>query len=482
MSETFHWPEKALQLAERLPLSSLHPGVTRWLDGRSWGPVTGVACSGGADSLCLLLLLWAHYPDRRKGLLALHFDHRLRGEESREDAAFVKEVAEGLGIGIRLGAWERAGADPVSEDSARRARFDFLLRELGEEGNFLFLGHQRDDIVESQLMRLSRGSGTAGLAAPRPVQIFNENRVRLRPLLTLEGRTIRCLLDELRIPYRQDASNERPGFYRNRIRLTLLPAWQEQSPFDVSAGAAASRELLEEDDDALRTWLRELMPAPLAGKPLDLRPLTGKPRALVRRALREWTLVEQVDGNLSKRAFERLLDFALAKEPCRVSAGPGVFLESDGSGLWRKAFPKTLPAAFFEDPWPLPLHGMLFLPGGKSLQARVFALDSATRACILSGRVESQTTAYADWRGGRLSVRHWQPGDRFRPLGAPGTRKLQDIFVDRKIPEAERYSLPVVLLDSQILWTPHLPPAESARINDGTKSVVRLTYTCGKAV
>lgn len=476
------WPSKALELGERLPPAAWHPQVLDWVQRHPAPRTAGVACSGGADSLCLLLLLWAHLPEWRSRLKVLHFDHRLRGEASRADARFVEDVARSLDLRVRTGTWNRAEGESGSEDAARRARFSFMQRELsGETEKNLFLGHQRDDIVESQLMRLSRGSGTGGLAAPRPVHALADGRVHLRPLLALEGTTIRRVLGELGIPFRIDVSNDGLGFYRNRIRLEVIPLWQKQSPFDVSGGGASSRELLQEDDDALEVWLRETVPVPVAGADFDLRPLEGKPRALLRRALREWTLVEGVAENLSRVAFEQLLEAAADGKSLRASAGTGVFLDLE-AGYLRKERPLAGRAPVFGEPWPLPPGGTIFFPAGRELRAEVFPLDPATRSFILRGEVDEKTTAFARWEGGALRVRHRESGDRFRPLGAPGSRKLQDIFVDMKIPEVERHSFPVVLLDSQILWMPSLPPAEAFKINATTKLVVRLTYNCGEAV
>jgi tRNA(Ile)-lysidine synthase len=413
----------------------------------------------------------------------LHFDHRLRGEESAGDARFVAEVASALGLAFRSGSWERGEESAEGEERAREARFAFLKRELGWNGErLLCLGHQQDDIVESQLMRLSRGSGTAGLAAPRPVHIFSDGRIHLRPLLKLTGANLRSGLNALGIPSRWDASNERMSFYRNRIRAEVLPLWQKHSPFDIVSGVAAARELLQEDDEALEVWLREFIPAPMGGRSLDLQPLIGKPQALTRRALREWIGAEGLSENLSKAAVDRLLAAAVSQRACRMSAGRKVLIELTEDGRLHCQVGIDRPRPLFQGQWPLPIGGVIFLPGGKELAARTFDLDPALREAIMKGRIESGTTGFLRGNGEPLWVRHRKKGDRFRPLGSPGSRKLQDIFIDMKIPELERPLIPVVLRDAEIAWTPHSPPAEACKIDATTKTVVRLTYTWGKAL
>ena len=184
------WPAAAARLAAAIPTSRLRPEVLAWARSRPPREGWAAAFSGGADSLCLLLLLWAHWPERRSRLRALHFNHRLRGAASAADARFCGRVCRALGIGFSAGSW--SGARPeASAAAARSARFAFIDREMRRRRlRALWLGHQQDDVAETQLMRLARGSGTAGLAAPRPVQDGPSGRRHLRPLLDLKKREI----------------------------------------------------------------------------------------------------------------------------------------------------------------------------------------------------------------------------------------------------------------------------------------------------
>jgi tRNA(Ile)-lysidine synthase len=199
------------------------------------------------------------------------------------------------------GEWSEARKG-ASEAEARAARMTFFAAK----SRVLWLGHQQDDIAETMLMRLARGSGTAGLAAPRPVQVMPGARTHLRPLLTLKKTEIVAALSAVAVPWREDASNRGDVFLRNRIRRDVLPAWISAVQRDALAGAARSRELLDEDDAALEAWLAELRPLRASGW-LDLAVLRHKPRALVRRALHRWVLAESRVGELSRQAFEMLL-------------------------------------------------------------------------------------------------------------------------------------------------------------------------------
>jgi tRNA(Ile)-lysidine synthase len=321
-------PEAAARLAALLPRNRLDAAVVQWAEASSRRAPWSVAFSGGADSLALLLLVWAHWPERRRTLRVLHFDHRLRGAESRADAAFCRRVAVALGVRYISGTWAgtREGA---SEALARAARMAFLEKHA----RIVWLGHQQDDIAETMLMRIARGSGTGGLAAPRPVQTLPRGRVHVRPLLALKKDEIVAALRAVGITWRVDSTNETEQFFRNRIRRNVLPLWADAAQRDALAGAARSRLLLEEDDVALESWLNELNTTTTPGR-LLLEPLYGKPRALLRRALHRWLMSEPRAGEISRGAFDALLNALERRQKTRHSIGRHGFALTDGRELW----------------------------------------------------------------------------------------------------------------------------------------------------
>jgi tRNA(Ile)-lysidine synthase len=285
-----------------------------------------VALSGGADSLALLLLLWAHWPERRGRLVALHFNHRLRGRAAEADAKFCARVCAGLGVPLRVGDWRRARRSRAlpSEAAARAARQAFFAREMGRLGaRLLWLAHQQDDVAETMLMRLARGSGTDGLAAPRPVQPQGDGRVYLRPLLTVKKAELTAALRAAGAGWREDATNAGDDYFRNRIRRAVLPAWTKAAERDALAGAALARERLEEDNAALEAWLDRLVP--VKHRQLDLAKLAGLPRAIWRRALHRWLRVVRPDTDLSRQGFEQLLALMERGRLSRFSLGVSGF-------------------------------------------------------------------------------------------------------------------------------------------------------------
>lgn len=305
-----NWPRAAAALAAAIPKERMHPAAVKWAGGggttarASWA----VAFSGGADSLALLLMLWAHWPERRARLVALHFDHRLRGRASAADAKFCQTVCAALSVKFSAGVWTDA-REGSSEAEARTARFDFFQRELSRRRiRALWFGHQQDDIAETMLMRLARGSGSAGLSAPRPVHEMPADRVHVRPLLTLKKDELIAALRDAGAVWREDASNGTGDYFRNRIRHDVIPSWAAAATGrDALAGAALSRELIGEDDAALEAWVDALAPLSAAGRRLDVKVLHGKPRAVVRRALHRWLAAQRDTGDLSRQGFAALL-------------------------------------------------------------------------------------------------------------------------------------------------------------------------------
>ena len=335
-SEPLDWWLRAGSLAERIPLGALHPATLAATRGGGVASRSrwAVALSGGCDSVALLLLLWAHWPARRDRLVALHFNHGLRGRSSDDDAQFCRSLCRALGISFRSQRWKRPTARPVSEAEARDARFDFFRRAMQQDHcRVLWLGHHQDDVAETLVMRLGRGSGLAGLVAPRPVQLSHDKIVRLRPFLTLSKKALVEHLKWLGIPWREDESNQTDQFLRNRVRNHVLPAWLAVEPGrDIVAGMAASRELLQEDADALDSLSASI--GALHRSRLDLKKLEGAPKALVRRLLYKWKLsLKERCGDLSKQGFEALLAAVIAQRNTRLSIGTSGFAVIQGFTL-----------------------------------------------------------------------------------------------------------------------------------------------------
>jgi tRNA(Ile)-lysidine synthase len=438
------------------------------------GEPVAVACSGGADSVALVCALWAHLPEVRGRWLVLHFDHGLRGRDSTADARFVAQLARGLGERSLVERWQRTGPAEAgaSEAGARDARFAFFARAMAEAGaRVLVLGHQADDVIETMLMRLIRGSATGGLAAPRPVHRRGDGTVRVRPLLALEGAEVREALRAARTPWREDATNAGDMYLRNRLRRRVVPALRGAAGRELAGGFLAARQAIEDDDAALDQWVDEV-----AG-PADARQwpaLADKPRALARRAVHRWLLAVGLTGDLGRIAVDALIETVAEGGRLRLSAGTGRFVTFDGRQL------RVEVAGRESCGWGagcVLAVGSEVAKAGAVVRARLVRLTAALRRDILAGRFPPTQTVFLAAPAGPFIIRCRQPGDRYRPLGAPGRVRLQDILVNRKIPRELRDTLPVVCdPQNSPLWVPGLPPADDRAVRPGTKLVLQLTY------
>ena len=482
-----NWRKAAEQLARALPLERLHGRVLAWLKdaGRTKEP-WAAAVSGGADSVALLLLVWAHFPQTRKRLTVLHYDHATRAE-SAADGEFVQGLAKSLGV--KCVTARRAGLDSDGSEAALRdARWAFFRERLqATGGRLVFLGQQRDDIVETMLMRLARGSGPGGLSAPRPVKVFADGVVALRPLLDIGAEELRAALREAGAAWREDSSNALDTYLRNRLRRQVVPAWRAAvGERDLAAGVARSRGLLEEDDEALEAVAQALLAKPKRGEPLKLAGLAGQPRAAWRRVLRRWLETQALGENISAAAFEELQNALMAGESGRWSAGRSCWLEArDGVLLARCGAPKKSVKKSWKSV-KLVAGKPARLPDGGLLYCTVVEDSAVLVEALKAGRLEAARhacLALADGESPKLQARAWRPGDRYRPLGAPGRRKLLDLFTDKKIAGEERFMLPVVCSgDGQPVWVPGLAPAESRRVKPGARRALWLTYRPAKPI
>jgi len=459
-----------------VPTSLTHPDALRAAASRlsrlppappSSGPVA-VAVSGGADSVYLLCALWADDALRPR-LRVLHFDHRVRGEASAEDARFVVALCGALDVPCVIGA--RAGQGAATEADLRAARDAFFAEQRAALGfALLCTAHHLDDVVENALMRLARGAGLAGLAAPRVLQDFRDGHRRWRPLIQA-GLTKAGLLAALRsggIPWREDATNTLPVAARNRVRAWLAEGGDAALGQGYAGGFARSARIIGEAQSALAEWARELGCVVDAAGRMPVGPLKGKPVALVQECLRSF-LHEHGVAEPGANSLLPLAEAIVAGSEAQ-SVVRGRVVRVKGMAL---VLPDEAPPAFgpaercLPAGWPDEESGLL---------AEVVEVDEALWARLSRGDISPTREAYVVAPAGPLAWRGRTEGDRYQPLGSPGSAKLSDLLINRKIPAEQREALPVVLSAGSILWVPGLPPAESARLAGPTKGALRLTW------
>jgi tRNA(Ile)-lysidine synthase len=440
-----------------------------------------VALSGGADSVALLLLLREL---ERDGVLAVagaaHLNHQLRGAEADEDEAFCAALAARVGVPFvaeRVDVAARACAQKRSiEDAARAVRYDFLERAAdGLSAAVIAVAHTREDQAETFLLRLLRGSGTRGLAAIQP----RAGRV-VRPLLDVARQDLRAYLASSGQPFREDASNADVAIPRNRVRHELIPYLESHFSPAVTDVLARDAALARQDEEFLRgeaiKLAGEIVLRDVAVR-IDVAGLSRAPRALSSRVVQ--AALQRLAGSKSITFdhVERVLALADgAGEGCAVSL-PGQFaVRAGGTIVLRPGRSRSTAGA----------NSFVFslsIPGEVELGPQRLAVaaqpappqrDSTVRPRKWTGR-GTEVGVAAGALELPLAVRSRRPGDRFRPLGAPGHRKLQDFLVDRKVPRDDRDSLPLVVDGrDRIVWVVGHAVAEDFRVTDPSRGVLFL--------
>jgi tRNA(Ile)-lysidine synthase len=439
-----------------------------------------VAASGGQDSLALVLIL-AHLAEELEIELAVaHFDHRLRSlEEARDDEASVRDVASSLRLTFATGSGDvRARARrrrESPEEAARNLRFAFLRREARRlKARVVALGHTRNDRAETVLLHVLRGSGLDGLIGLRPRSSwpFGRGPVLARPLLQVtRAETLRYCREMGSAP-REDSTNLLRDATRNRLRHDVLPDLRQFNPrldealCRLGEAAADAVNDLEVATDGRWRALASLEDEAVVFPRRDFASLTPAIRArLVQRAVRHLAGPQALLEAIHIAAVED----ALAKRRGRVSLPEGLTASAGLRDVRLSLTSRTLRSPIPEVSLAVP--GRTVLPGWSAVAEIVRPPPAETRL-----RTRFEAWLDADAIGQRLVVRSRLPGDRLRPLGLGGEKKLQDLLVDAKVPREEREDVPVVCASWGVAWVVGHRMDERAALREGSSSALWLRF------
>lgn len=434
-----------------------------------------VGLSGGADSVALLHLLRALAEDGSVTLAAAaHFNHALR-PEADADEGFCRDLCATLGVPFvaeRAPVRDLARASGLSiEAAARRERYACLERvRLAHAGDRIAVAHTADDQAETVLLRLLRGAGTRGLRG-----VLWRRGAVVRPLLNCRRDGLRAWLRDSGHSWREDASNLDLTVPRNRIRHELLPLLAACYQPAVVRVLARTAEVACGEDALLEQLAAEggapLMARVPGGLRLRRAGLAALPLALARRVVRRALVAADARHAPDLADVAMVLAIAGADGPGSADvAGLRVERFSRDAVLLIKA-PGTATVALPERALPVP--GVVDLPEigpGCRLRAEWPIMQADPRKTGIQARLRGSIA-------GPLVVRGRRPGDRIRPVGLGGTKKVQDVLVDRKVPRVERDLVPVVTdAAGRLLWVAgHALDADSAAPAAGDDVIV-LTF------
>lgn len=412
-----------------------------------------LAVSGGMDSMFMMRLF------SQSSFLAgvAHCNFKLRGEESDQDQEFVKQEAEKLKLPfytVSFSTESYAGRRKISTQmAARELRYEWFEQLARKEGYPLIaVAHHLNDLVETMLINLIRGTGPAGMHG-----IFPKKGNIIRPLLAFTREEIAAEVRRQAIPYREESSNASDKYLRNRLRHQVIPVFQELNPNLEHTFAANARHFLEAEQ------LIDQHIAPY--------------RELIKRDNESWRLPcqaleeQKISGSV---LFHLLRPFGFnaatisgIMEACRAQSGKQFFspthrLVKDRDDLIISPLPATGNGDDDRQGSPASLFDELF--EGEAMDAKDLAFgDGNTSAFLDMDKLQFP-----------LEARYWKKGDRFHPLGMNGRKKLSDFFVDLKIPLQVKEQIPLVLSGGEIAWVAGYRIAHPFRVTTLTKKVYRI--------
>lgn len=413
------------------------------------------AVSGGADSVALLRVLAA----LGCNCIAAHCNFHLRGDEADRDEAFVRKLCHDLGIELRCTDFDvdayKKSHGVSTEMACRELRYEWFERQRAALGcSVIAVAHHRDDNIETFFLNLVRGSGITGLAGIKPC-----NGKIVRPLLGSSRDEIINYLETLGQDYVTDSTNLENDYARNKIRNVLLPEISRLFP-SAMAGIELTLDNLQGDyavwSGAVEAFKRDAVEACGHGQiKIDRRKLAASadPATLL-------------NALLSRYGFNGEQTKAIAS-----ASRVGAVFES-----------KEYVAEVGRN------DISVFSPGSFN-NAETYALSDAGRIEKEKGILieivdnspefefdRSGKTAYfdADATGDRLTVRHWRQGDRFRPFGMKGTKKLSDYFNDRKFSLMQKLSTPIVEMQERIVWIAGERAADDFRVTPSSRRILTM--------
>jgi len=439
------------------------------------GEAVLVGLSGGPDSVCLLAVL-----DRLKDafdltLHAVYVDHNLRPVETPAEIAFCMELCEKLKVDFRVKSIDVKGHIKEHGGNKQEAARDLRYRAFHEtareiRADIISLAHNADDQAETVFMRLIRGAGPSGLAG-----IPAKRGAVIRPLLEIERKDIEAFLESENIRYVVDSSNLRADYFRNRFRLMIMPELKKMNP-NLIQGVNNTVSILQEEERYLGIIVTKTLMKMISRKTdsrieLFLSPMESMDIVILRRLLRR--SLDETEG-LRGTGFAHIEEIIrLVREGSsgdRIYLPKGVRVIKDYSLLViTSERPRTIASSAMDVP------GEAAIVGAGAVVKAYFEEEAGDFG-------DGKTSVLLDAAGMDFPLRIGprRPGDYFFPFGFGKRKKLQDFFVDEKVPREDRDSVPIVLSGEDIIWVAGYRADDRYRVTGNTKKFLRLVIVKGK--
>lgn len=455
------------------------------------GDRIGIALSGGPDSMALLHC-FNNFKDRGHfDICAVHLEHGIRGENSKADARFVSEQCAELKVPLYSESADVptiARTRKISVESAGRQIREKLFKRIVKEGkaDYIATAHHADDNAESVLMHILRGSGLNGLTGIKARRGF-----LIRPFLAVKKAEILKYISERNILFREDESNKYNDYRRNYVRNVLMNS--AKSVFgDVTDSLNRLSKFANEDNDFIEKEadkaLYECVEISGNRAVIDIEKLTAYHKAVASRVIIRALYELGIENDLEASHIDAVMNLAKTRETgkgIRLLKELGAWVEygkliiyNTGKELKSYSYKRRKNLGNTNNGVKAVLPGRTELANGDVLEARMietFNRDNNTKYCECFDFDKLPSTCVIrrfKYEGGNSD----KPGDIIHPLGAPGRKKLNRYYSDKKIPERQRGDIPVLADENNIIWAIGVGISEAYKIDKNTKNIILLKY------
>jgi tRNA(Ile)-lysidine synthase len=438
------------------------------------GETVLVGLSGGPDSVCLLRLLHMLREEFNLKLHAVYVDHNLRPDETPDEIKFCQDLCKKIDVGFTV-----RSLDVVSyakerrlnkQEAARELRyraFDETAFEIGADR--VALAHNADDQVETLFMRLIRGSGPKGLSGIPP----KRGKI-IRPLIETKRRFIEDFLDAEKIPFVVDSSNLRPDYFRNKLRQSLIPMLREMNP-NLTETITNTMSIIQEEDRyfeiiVTKTLMRLISRKTTERIELFMMPMEIVDTVILRRVLRRAIAETQGLRGISFAHIEDIINLIKhGRSGARLYLPKGIRVIKEYSLLiMTSEKPVKVSSCELNPPAKLPIRESGVVIDATFAEKGIDGVTEKSSVLLDAGLMRFP-----------LLVRSRRPGDFFFPAGFGRKKKLQDFFVDEKVPRDERDKVPIIVSGDDIVWIAGYRADERFRVTQHTQKILRLVIVKG---
>ena len=403
-----------------------------------------VALSGGPDSVCLLHILYSLKEKLNINLGAIHINHMLRGEEALEDERYVSDICEKLGIDCyieRIDINKVASENNISLEMAGREERYKAFENIRERYGYdkIAVAHNANDQAETILMRMMRGTGLEGLVGIKAIR----GGGIIRPILCLNRNEIESYCAENHLMPRIDKSNMERVYSRNKVRLDILPYMKENFNKDIIDTLNRMALILSKDNEYIEEqskkcyeeYCKYTNDKLIIEQDLFIKEKEAIVTRVIKRAFKE---ISNSHQNFEMKHIYDVIDLYNRGTGKSINLTNSIIAENTYGDIILEVIDKEKGIEFSNNPL-----------------IKLFDYD----------KIEE-----------RIVIRTRKDGDKMKPLGIKGTKKLKDIFINLKVPREERDIIPLICFDDEIAWIVGYKVSESFKITKGTNRVLKISF------